>query len=61
MAADLVSKNYSSKEMGIIILSLIEKGKIREGGIGLYNGFIHYDIRGELVLWNDSSRFKNLL
>jgi len=35
-----------------IILQLIIDGKIPEGGVGLYNTFVHYDIRG----YNDPSK-----
>ena len=34
-----------------IILELISKNKIPEGGVGLYNSFVHYDIRGTNARW----------
>ena len=61
MAADLVSKNFSPKELATIILKLKEENIILKGGIGLYDGFVHYDIRGDLVHWNESSRFKDII
>ena len=60
LAADLVSKNFSPKELAAIILILMEENIILKGGIGLYDGFVHFDIRGNLVHWNDSSRFKSI-
>jgi len=36
-----------------IILQLIIDGKIPEGGVGLYNSFVHYDIRGTKARWDN--------
>lgn len=55
MAADITSKNYSPKRLYRIINKLIKKGLMTEGGIGIYNGFIHYDIRGYRARWDCSS------
>ena len=44
-AIDLGTTN--PKKLNQIILGLISKGKIPEGGVGTYNSFIHYDIRGK--------------
>ena len=30
---------------------------MKEGGVGLYNGFVHYDIRGTKARWDNSSLF----
>lgn len=38
-----------------IIINLIEEGKIKEGGVGLYNSFVHYDIRGTKARWDFSN------
>lgn len=38
-------------ELQAVIEDLIAKGKISEGGIGYYEGFIHYDIRGYRARW----------
>ncbi len=56
-AADLVAKNLTAKQLSLIVEKLTEKGEIAEGGIGLYNGFVHYDIRGERTRWNYSTKY----
>ena len=35
-----------------IILELRDKGDIPKGGVGRYNNFIHYDIRGVNEKWD---------
>jgi uncharacterized protein YcbK (DUF882 family) len=57
LAADITSKNYTPKKLYKVIQALIKEGKMEEGGIGLYNGFIHYDIRGKKGRWDNSSLF----
>jgi len=59
-AADITSKNYTPKKLYKVIQKLINEGKIDEGGIGLYNGFVHYDIRGYKARWDNSSMFNFL-
>jgi uncharacterized protein YcbK (DUF882 family) len=54
LAADITSKNYTPKKLYKVIQALIKEGKMEEGGIGLYNGFIHYDIRGKEGRWDNS-------
>ena len=56
-AADLTSKNFTPKQLSKVIIKLINDGKIKEGGVGLYNGFVHYDIRGYKARWDNSSLF----
>jgi len=43
-AADLTAKNYTPKQLHKAILKLIKEGRIKDGGLGLYPGFVHYDI-----------------
>jgi uncharacterized protein YcbK (DUF882 family) len=43
-AADLTVKSKTPKQLKAFILDLIKQGKMQDGGIGLYAGFIHYDI-----------------
>lgn len=33
------------------ILRLIAEGKMEEGGLGLYDGWVHYDVRGRKARW----------
>mgnify|MGYP000872248180 CR=1 FL=1 len=51
MAADLTCKNKTPRELHKIIEKLIDEKKMKQGGLGLYNGFVHYDIRGVKVRW----------
>lgn len=53
MAADITTKNKSPLELYIIIEQLISIGKMKQGGLGLYKGFVHYDIRGIHVRWKE--------
>lgn len=51
-AADITSKNHKPKEIYDIILKLIAAGKMRNGGLGLYDTFVHYDIGGANRRWD---------
>lgn len=50
-AADISVKSKSPKQLGTIIEKLISEGKMKQGGLGIYPGFIHYDIRGKKARW----------
>lgn len=50
-AADITTKNHTPKQLYDIIEFLIIDGKMKEGGLGLYPGFVHYDVRGEKARW----------
>lgn len=50
-AADLRTDKYTPKELASIILKLIEKGQMKQGGVGIYSTFVHYDIRGFAARW----------
>lgn len=50
-AADIVVKGMTPKEVALVLEGLIEKGKIKQGGIGIYPNFTHYDIRGIKARW----------
>lgn len=50
-AADINAKGYTPIELYNAIQGLINDGKMKEGGLGLYNGFVHYDIRGTKARW----------
>ena len=51
IAADIVVKGHSPKEVADAIVQLIDSGEMKEGGIGRYNTFTHYDIRGTKARW----------
>ena len=42
-AADIRVTGLTAKELHQVIEGLIKKGEIKEGGLGLYNTFVHYD------------------
>ena len=50
-AADIHVPGMSTQELYRIIEQLIAKGKIVQGGVGLYPSWIHYDIRGNRARW----------
>lgn len=50
-AADIVVKGMTPKEVALVIEGLIEKGKMKQGGLGIYPNFTHYDIRGIKARW----------
>lgn len=51
-AADISMGDYAPSQIYEAIELLISKGEITEGGLGLYNTFVHYDIRGEKARWD---------
>jgi len=51
-AADIVVHGISILDLSKIINKLIEEGTMKEGGVGMYKSFIHYDIRGIRARWN---------
>lgn len=51
-AADIQVKGYTPDEVADAIEFLISSGMIKEGGVGRYNTFTHYDTRGERARWN---------
>lgn len=50
-AADITTKSYTPKQLAAEIEKLIAAGKMRQGGLGIYPGFVHYDIRGKKARW----------
>ena len=50
-AADITVKTLSPKQLGATIDYLISLNKMDEGGLGIYPGFVHYDIRGVKARW----------
>lgn len=51
-AADIASRDYTPSQIYKAIESLIQSGQMLEGGLGIYNGFVHYDIRGTKARWD---------
>jgi uncharacterized protein YcbK (DUF882 family) len=50
-ASDIQIKGMTPKEVALVIEGLIESGKMKQGGIGVYPNFTHYDIRGVKARW----------
>lgn len=50
-AADIVIKGKTAAQVQLAIEELILLGKIRQGGVGKYPNFTHYDIRGTKARW----------
>jgi uncharacterized protein YcbK (DUF882 family) len=46
-AADIKIKGMTSTQVHTLISKLIKEGKVYDGGLGVYNDFCHYDVRGE--------------
>lgn len=51
-AADISSNKYTHEQIHAAILHLIKEGKMKEGGLGIYNSWIHYDTRGTEARWD---------
>ncbi len=51
-AADIKVKDIETKDLYLIIESLIIDGQMTDGGLGLYDTFVHYDIRGYKARWD---------
>lgn len=50
-AADISVKSLTPIQLGVVIEALIKAGEITQGGLGIYPGFVHYDIRGTRFRW----------
>ena len=50
-ASDLRVSGVTPKELANVIERLIKEGKMKQGGIGIYKTFTHYDIRGTKARW----------
>lgn len=55
-AADLRTNEFTPKQLYKVIDELIMTGWMDEGGLGLYDTFVHYDIRGERVRWDKTTK-----
>lgn len=50
-AGDTASKSFTPKQLAARVEKLIKAGKMKQGGLGIYKGFIHYDTRGVRARW----------
>jgi uncharacterized protein YcbK (DUF882 family) len=51
-AGDLSVKSKTPRQLAGIIEKLIAQGKMQQGGLGIYKGFVHYDVRKTKARWN---------
>jgi len=51
-AADITIQSLKPAEVYKLIEELIDMGHILQGGLGLYDTFVHYDIRKKKARWN---------
>jgi uncharacterized protein YcbK (DUF882 family) len=51
MAADIKVKGMTPVQVAHAIELLIKDGKMKEGGIGIYRTWVHYDHRGTKARW----------
>lgn len=50
-AADITVKSKTPKQLAAIIEKLIAQDAMKQGGLGVYPGFVHYDVRGKKARW----------
>jgi uncharacterized protein YcbK (DUF882 family) len=50
-AADINAVGYTPQQLAARIENLIASGKMKQGGLGTYINFVHYDIRGTKARW----------
>lgn len=51
-AGDIRVAGMTSKQVHDAILKLIKEGKMHNGGVGIYNTFVHYDVRNVPARWD---------
>jgi uncharacterized protein YcbK (DUF882 family) len=51
MAADIQVSKMSPEQVAKAIELLIAEGKMKEGGLGIYRTWVHYDVRGTKARW----------
>lgn len=50
-AADIVIEGVHPHIVHVTIEQLIKEGKMKDGGLGKYNNFTHYDVRDNHARW----------
>ena len=50
-AADITVKSKTPKQLAALIEKMISEGKLKFGGMGIYPGFVHVDIRNQKARW----------
>lgn len=50
-AADITVRDMTPSQVYRAIEKLIKSGQMHNGGLGLYKGFVHYDVRPSPARW----------
>lgn len=50
-AGDIKIGGWTPMQIAAKIEELIKAGKMKQGGLGIYRTFVHYDIRGTKARW----------
>jgi len=50
-AADITCKSKTPKQLAAVIEKMIGNGSLKIGGLGVYPGFVHVDIRAGKARW----------
>jgi uncharacterized protein YcbK (DUF882 family) len=53
-AADITCIYFSPKQVADRIEKYIAEGKVKQGGLGRYKGFTHYDVRNGKARWGSN-------
>ena len=53
-AADIVAANMTPIELHKELESILQEKREMAGGLGLYKGFCHIDVRDNIARWNNS-------
>jgi uncharacterized protein YcbK (DUF882 family) len=48
---DINVPGFTPQKLATVIEKLISEGRMVQGGLGIYPGFVHYDIRGTKARW----------
>lgn len=51
LGADIVVQGHTPAQVAATIERLISEGKMRQGGLKAYSGWVHYDCRGVRARW----------
>ncbi len=51
-AVDIVTKKFSVNQIYDVVVKLREQNKVMFNGIGIYNTFLHLDLRDNKTEWN---------
>ena len=51
-AADISSSKFTPDQIHAAILKLISEGKMKDSGLGIYDSFVHYDVRDNKARWD---------